>query len=80
MCEAQYVELDGVMLAYRTKLAERVIFEAVKRAMDITLAAVSLLLVSPVLAAAALAVRLSSPGPVIFRQKRVGREGRRFGM
>ena len=78
--EAEYVELDGVMLAHRPQRAERLMFEAAKRALDIALSALSLLLVSPVLAAAALAIRMSSPGPVIFRQRRVGHEGRQFDM
>jgi len=41
-------------------------------------AAIILVLISPVLAAVALAVRLESPGPIIFRQKRVGERGRLF--
>jgi lipopolysaccharide/colanic/teichoic acid biosynthesis glycosyltransferase len=44
-----------------------------KRAIDILLAALGLAILSPFLALAALAVRLSSPGPVFFRQERVGR-------
>ena len=39
-----------------------------------------LLLSSPILILAGLAVRLDSPGPIFFRQARVGRNGRRFGM
>jgi exopolysaccharide biosynthesis polyprenyl glycosylphosphotransferase len=78
--ETEYLELDGVMLAYRPKCTERVLFEAIKRGTDVAVATVSLLLVIPVLVGAALAVKLSSPGPVIFRQRRVGREGREFGM
>lgn len=78
--DTEYVDLDGVMLAYRPKRSERQLFETVKRAMDVALSLVSLLVVSPVLAAAALAVRYSSPGPVIFRQRRVGYKGRPFHM
>ena len=44
------------------------------------LAAVALALTSPVLALAALAVRLESPGPIIFRQRRVGLHGWPFEM
>jgi exopolysaccharide biosynthesis polyprenyl glycosylphosphotransferase len=51
---------------------------AVKRAADVFLAALLLVLASPLLLAVALAVRLSSPGPVLFRQVRVGLNGRRF--
>ena len=51
-----------------------------KRSMDIGGALVALVLLAPVLALAALAVRLDSPGPAFFRQLRSGREGRDFWM
>lgn len=51
------------------------VYETLKRAIDITGAAVGLVLTSPIMAAAAIAVRLESPGPVIFRQVRVGQHG-----
>jgi exopolysaccharide biosynthesis polyprenyl glycosylphosphotransferase len=51
---------------------------AVKYVLDRIVAAVGLVLVLPVLLAAALAVRLSLGGPVLFRQPRVGRDGRQF--
>jgi putative colanic acid biosysnthesis UDP-glucose lipid carrier transferase len=46
-----------------------------KRASDIALAILILILISPVLAVVALGVKLSSPGPVIFRQRRTGLDG-----
>jgi exopolysaccharide biosynthesis polyprenyl glycosylphosphotransferase len=49
-----------------------------KRFIDVVVAATALVLTAPVMAAAALAVRLSSPGPVLFRQRRVGQRGRHF--
>ena len=52
----------------------------VKRAFDIVVAGLGLLLISPVLAAIAVAIKVSSPGPVLFRQKRVGHRGRPFTM
>ncbi|WP_376788436.1 undecaprenyl-phosphate glucose phosphotransferase [Thermoflexus sp.] len=51
-----------------------------KRAMDLVLAALLLLLSAPLMALIALAIKLDSPGPVIFRQVRVGKEGRLFTM
>jgi exopolysaccharide biosynthesis polyprenyl glycosylphosphotransferase len=51
---------------------------AFKYGMDRALAACLLLVLSPVLLALALTVRLSSPGPVLFRQRRVGRDGTEF--
>jgi len=50
----------------------------VKRGFDLAGATVGLLLIGPVLAAMALAIKLDSRGPVFFRQERVGRDGRRF--
>jgi len=49
-----------------------------KRAFDLLGAAVALLLLSPLLLALALLIGLDSPGPVFFRQERVGRFGRPF--
>jgi lipopolysaccharide/colanic/teichoic acid biosynthesis glycosyltransferase len=45
------------------------------RAADLAIAALGLVLVSPLLLAAAIAIRLESPGPVFYRQRRVGRDG-----
>ena len=49
-----------------------------KRLFDIVFAALALLLLCPLLLAVTLWVRLDSPGPVLFRQRRVGRGGRPF--
>jgi exopolysaccharide biosynthesis polyprenyl glycosylphosphotransferase len=51
-----------------------------KGALDRTGAAVAILLAAPFLAGIALAVRLSGPGPVLYRQERVGTGGRSFTM
>ncbi len=46
-----------------------------KRALDVLISAAALLLLSPLLLLIALAVKLDSPGPVFYRQERVGRNG-----
>ncbi len=51
-----------------------------KRAMDIVCSAAALIVMSPVMALCAVGVKLSSPGPVIFRQQRVGRGKKQFWM
>jgi lipopolysaccharide/colanic/teichoic acid biosynthesis glycosyltransferase len=51
---------------------------ALKRATDLVLATILLILLSPLLLLVALAVRLDSPGPSLFRQRRLGRDGREF--
>jgi sugar transferase (PEP-CTERM system associated) len=50
----------------------------VKRTMDVCGAAAALILLSPVMLVVALAVRLTSPGAVLYRQRRVGQHGRVF--
>jgi exopolysaccharide biosynthesis polyprenyl glycosylphosphotransferase len=49
-----------------------------KRAMDVALAGIGLLLLAPVMALAAAAVALESPGPIFFRQERIGLGRRKF--
>ena len=53
-------------------------YDAVKRCIDLVVAIVLLLVLSPVLAVAAIAVKCSGPGPIFFRQTRVGRGGKPF--
>ena len=53
---------------------------AIKHTLDRGAAALLLLFLCPVLALLALATRIGSPGPVLFRQLRVGRDGREFEM
>lgn len=53
---------------------------AVKHAFDRGFAFLVLLLLSPLMLACALTVRLSSPGPIFFRQRRIGRDGCEFTM
>jgi exopolysaccharide biosynthesis polyprenyl glycosylphosphotransferase len=51
---------------------------AIKHALDRVMAAVLIVLLAPLLLAATAAVRISSPGAVFFRQRRVGRDGKPF--
>jgi len=52
----------------------------IKRAIDRLLGSALFVLLSPLLAGIAIAVKLSSPGPVLFRQLRIGEDGRPFEM
>jgi sugar transferase (PEP-CTERM system associated) len=52
--------------------------DAVQRGFDIVVSAAFLLLTAPVLMATAVAIRLESPGPALYRQERVGLRGRTF--
>ena len=53
---------------------------ALKRTVDIIGSFVMIVLLSPLLVGAALAVKFTSPGPIFYRQERIGRLGRTFGM
>jgi lipopolysaccharide/colanic/teichoic acid biosynthesis glycosyltransferase len=55
-----------------------VVGSGLPRAADVAIAALSLLLASPLLAIAAVAIKLGSKGPVIYRQRRVGLAGEEF--
>ena len=49
-----------------------------KRTLDIVVSALGLLVLSPVMAVVALAIRITSPGPAVYHQQRVGKDGRLF--
>lgn len=59
ICETPFLGIDGIL----------------KRASDVIVAGMLLLLLSPLMTLIAIAVKLSSPGPVIFRQRRYGLNG-----
>ncbi len=73
-------EMDGLpMLSFASAPTDEVAL-FFKRAFDVVSSAAALLLLSPLLLGTAIAVRLDSPGPVFFRQTRVGKNGRHFKM
>lgn len=51
---------------------------AIKRVFDVLSAVVAIILFAPAMLAAAVRIKLDTPGPVLFRQTRVGRDGRHF--
>lgn len=53
-------------------------YDPLKRALDLAIGTVALPVVVPVLGACALAIAIDSPGPIVFRQQRTGRDGRPF--
>jgi exopolysaccharide biosynthesis polyprenyl glycosylphosphotransferase len=76
--EPRGVWVDGNPLVELTAPALKAWQLAAKRAVDFLAAFVGLAVLAPVFAAASIAVRLGSPGPVFFRQWRVGRAGKPF--
>jgi exopolysaccharide biosynthesis polyprenyl glycosylphosphotransferase len=73
-----YDTVGGLPLMAFTTVDPRGAQFALKHALDRVFALLLLVVLSPVLACSALAVLLSSPGPVLFRQRRVGRDGKLF--
>jgi exopolysaccharide biosynthesis polyprenyl glycosylphosphotransferase len=73
-------DLWGVPLVRLRRSALRSTAWRTKRVFDIVASSLLLALASPVMAACAAAVKLSSPGPVFFRQKRLGQRGQVFEM
>lgn len=51
-----------------------------KRFIDLLIAIVMLIVFSPIMAAIAVGIRLFSPGPILYRQKRIGKNGKQFDM
>ena len=72
----RYKAMQSIVDWDRSRLAYR----AVKRAFDIVGAAVLIVVTSPLMLLAAVGVKLSSPGPIIFRQIRVGKNKKEFYM
>jgi exopolysaccharide biosynthesis polyprenyl glycosylphosphotransferase len=72
--------LDGITLLGVQRFHITRSSRALKRGFDLVGSLLALVALSPVLAAIALAIRLDSPGPVLFRQLRAGRDGRPFRM
>ncbi len=52
--------------------------QLIKRMMDIVISLVGIIITSPIMIITAIAIKLDSPGPVLFRQQRVGQNGRIF--
>jgi exopolysaccharide biosynthesis polyprenyl glycosylphosphotransferase len=71
-------ELDGLPLLALASAPSDGPAVLAKRAFDLTASALALLALAPLLASIALAVRATSPGPVLFRQRRLGLHGRPF--
>jgi exopolysaccharide biosynthesis polyprenyl glycosylphosphotransferase len=71
-------ELHGLTLMHLPTPSMAASERIIKRFMDATLATCALVLAAPVMLLIALAIKLDTPGPVFFRQERIGRSGRPF--
>jgi exopolysaccharide biosynthesis polyprenyl glycosylphosphotransferase len=75
-----YQDIDGVLLASFRKPSMRVGYQVVKRLCDLLGSAVLTVLGSPLLLLIALIIKMDSRGGILFRQERVGRNGKPFKM
>ena len=76
----EFDDIEGILLlgvrSYGLTYSSRFL----KRSVDVAGSMIGLVLLGPLLLAISVAVKLTSQGPVLFRQKRIGREGREFEM
>lgn len=75
---ARVEDLDGVPIVNLSRIPMEGFPAILKRVFDIVAAGGALLLFAPVFPLVALAVKLTSPGPVFYRQQRMGLDGRSF--
>lgn len=71
-------ELDPLLYPELIDSSPRAISRVVKRSMDVAGSLLALGLSSPFLVAIAATIKLTSPGPILFRQQRIGQGGKRF--
>jgi len=75
-----YQDIDGVFLASFGKSTRRIAYESLKRLCDFFGSLALMIVGAPVFLLISLLIRINSPGPVLFRQTRVGHNGRHFKM
>jgi exopolysaccharide biosynthesis polyprenyl glycosylphosphotransferase len=74
----EFDDIDGMTMLGVRRFGLSRSSRLLKRAFDLTFGSVGVLMISPLLAGIALAIRLESRGPIFFRQVRVGRDGQHF--
>ena len=78
IAKAGIEDLDGLPLLAFSSTPSDVLALAAKRAFDVVVSGLALLALAPLFAAVSAAIRFESRGPVFFRQRRVGMNGREF--
>lgn len=82
--EAPFLDFDCVV--FPTEACDRIrpsrlfTYGALKRGMDLVISSVALVVLSPLFLVVSIIVKIDSPGPVIFKQKRTGKGGKEFEM
>jgi putative colanic acid biosysnthesis UDP-glucose lipid carrier transferase len=76
LIQARFAEIHGMPVVAMCETPFYGYRGITKRLLDVCISSIALLLLSPVLVICAIAVKMSSPGPIIFRQRRYGLDGR----
>jgi exopolysaccharide biosynthesis polyprenyl glycosylphosphotransferase len=76
----EFDDIEGVLLLGVRREGLTSSSRLLKRGMDVAGSALGLIVLAPLIAGISLAVKLASPGPALFRQKRIGRHGHEFEM
>jgi putative colanic acid biosynthesis UDP-glucose lipid carrier transferase len=76
LIQARVDDVDGIPVLAVCETPFQGVHGSLKRLMDVVLSAGALVALAPVMAMVAMAIRLESPGPIIFRQRRYGLDGR----
>lgn len=76
--EVEFITEEWLLQAYGFKILRSQIQNNIKRVFDIIMALIIGVMTLPVMAVAAIIVRLESPGPIIYSQDRVGENGKEF--
>lgn len=76
--DAQLIEIDGLSFITSKTPAGSRLYELIKRSVDVAASALLMVLLAPLFILIAILIRLDSPGPALFIQQRVGRNGALF--
>jgi len=76
----EFDDIDGITILGLRRYGLSRTSWLMKRTFDVILALAALVLLAPLVTVIALAIKLTSSGPILFRQRRVGRSGERFNM
>lgn len=71
-------DIGGIPILREKMRRPHFLYASVKRTFDIAVSLTAMLLLSPLYVVLALLVKFDSPGPMIFRQRRVGKNGVEF--
>lgn len=78
MAKTKVDNINGIPLITFTTTPHDATMLFAKRCMDVVVSALGMMVLSPVFLVIAVAIKVTSPGPVFFKQKRVGKNGRLF--